>query len=281
MNDILVIGEAMVDIHVTPTAPFAFGTDTPSVNLLEPGGSGTNIAVWLTHLGANCHLIASVGDDAFGAFLTDQCHQRGVHSMFMVQANAPTGTCVVLIDQSGERSMLPDAGANRAITISPAQVMSSMHHLHVSGYSLAHPAGPSILSLLSAFPGTSSIDLASTAIIPGSSNLQQAAMLADVVFGTEDEFDCLTQAPTASVMVIKYGKRGVKAGRGTTMHHVPAPEVQVVSTTGAGDAFAAGFLTAWLADPVDLPSALNRGTKCSHIALSRVAAWPPARVSGE
>lgn len=281
MKEILVIGEAMVDIHATPKGPLAFGTDTPSVNRLEPGGSGTNIAVWLTHLGAICHLIASVGDDAFGTFLTDQCLQRGVHPMLMVQQGASTGTCVVLVDQFGERSMLPDAGANRAITVSSAQVMSSMQHLHVSGYSVVHPAGPSIIALLSAFPGTSSIDLASTAIIPGSSDLQQAAMLADVVFGTEDEFDCLAQAPTTSVMVIKYGERGVSAERGTAAHHVPAPEVQVVSTTGAGDAFAAGFLTGWLADPADLPSALNRGTKCSQITLGRVAAWPPARVSGE
>jgi len=281
MNEILVIGEAMVDIHVTPSAQLAFGTDTPSLNRIEPGGSGANIAVWLAHLGSACHLVASVGDDPFGTWLTHQCRQRGVHPIFTIQTNAATGTCVVLIDRAGERSMLPDAGANRAITPPSAQAVSDAQHIHVSGYSLAHPAGPRLLALLSTFPGTSSIDLASTAIISDHEDIHMAAMLADVVFGTEDEFACLPQTAKTTVMVIKKGDQGVTAVQGARQHHIPAPDVKVTSTTGAGDAFAAGFLHAWQKDPTDLPSALTHGTECSSITLSRVAAWPPTRVSGE
>jgi sugar/nucleoside kinase (ribokinase family) len=281
MSDVLVVGDAMVDVHVNPFTELAFGTDTPSSIRIEPGGSGTNIAAWLTYLGLDCHLVASIGQDPFGAFLTERCKKRSIHTHFTIETSVSTGTCVVLIDHAGERSMLPDTGANRAVMASTGADVPSTSHLHVSGYSLAHPAGLVILAFIQAFPGTTSIDLASTAVIPHCDALQEAALLADVAFGTEEEFACLERLPETSVAVIKGGADGVSAVLGSTRLHIPAPDVQVVSTTGAGDAFAAGFLTAWLQDPTAIEHALTLGTECAGQVLTRVAAWPPDEEPGE
>lgn len=280
MTKILVIGEAMVDLHVTPQVPFAFGSDTPSLINLEPGGSGTNVAAWLDQLGLDVWLIAAIGDDPLGVFLQDQCRKTSIHTGFITHPTMATGTCVVLLDMDGERSMFPDSGSNMAINVDNLEDLDAVQHVHVSGYSLVHPSGKAICDLMSEFPGTCSLDLASTAIMNESDTIQRAAELADVVFGTDQEFECLSEVSPYAISVIKHGGQGVRAvGPGADEYYVPAPAANVKSTTGAGDAFAAGFLMAWLLNPQDIPGALDLGSKCAHATLERVAAWPQAHVA--
>ena len=281
MTRTLVIGDALVDIHVRPMHDIAFGTDTPAATSITVGGAGANIAAWLAYQGIETHLAACVGRDPFAGYLIEHAERAGIQCLFQSTDQASTGTCVVIIDHHGERSMLPDSGANRYLMPPNIEPQAGIEHLHVSGYSLAHPFGPSLLEFMLGFSGTTSLDLASTAIVKRTPAIQAAAQAVDIVFGTVTEFADLDEMPTGPLTVVKDGARGVKACSGSSTWDVAAPSVHVVSTTGAGDAFAAGFLHGWFSERREIATALASGTALAERALSRVAAWPPARNTEE
>ena len=277
MTRTLVIGDVLVDIHVRPTREIAFGTDTPAVTSMTIGGAGANIAAWLAYQGVHTHLVACVGRDPLAGFLTESAQSAGIACWLQSTHQASTGTCVVIIDHHGERSMLPDSGANRYLMPPNIEPQAGIEHLHMSGYSLAHPPGQALLDFLLDFPGTTSLDLASTAIVDRTPAIQKAAHGVDVVFGTVAELADLNVFPSGPLVIAKDGSRGVHAFLDTRRWEIAAPSVHVVSTTGAGDAFAAGFLHRWFVDREDIAAALASGTAVAEHALGRVAAWPPAR----
>lgn len=281
MSRTLVIGDVLADIHVRPSGDIALGTDTPSATSITIGGAGANIAAWLAYQRIETYLAACVGRDPLAGYLIELAESAGVQCWFQSTDQVSTGTCVVIIDRDGERSMLPDSGANRHMRAPDLPLPSPVDHLHMSGYSLAHRSGAELLDFMFAFPGTTSLDLASTAIVGNTPAIQAAAHRVDVVFGTIAEFADLAQAPRAGLIVEKDGARGVRASFDSRQWDIAAPRVQVVSTTGAGDAFAAGFLCSWFRDRQDVSAALASGTALAELALSRVAAWPPARNPGE
>lgn len=277
MSRTLVMGDVLVDIHVRPAHDIAFGTDTPATTSITIGGAGANIAAWLAYQGTETHLAACVGRDPFARYLIEHAESAGIQCWFQSTGQASTGTCVVIIDQEGERSMLPDSGANQHLMPPDMAPLPHIEHLHVSGYSLAHPFGIGLLDFMLDFPGTTSLDLASTAIVGNTPAIKEAADHVDVVFGTVAELADLDAVPSVPLIVAKDGSRGVRAFLGSGQWDVAAPTVHVVSTTGAGDAFAAGFLHGWFGDRGDIAGALASGTALAERALSRVAAWPPAR----
>jgi sugar/nucleoside kinase (ribokinase family) len=276
-----VVGDSMMDVAVTTLTPMNYGTDTPAAIDISPGGAGANTAVWLAALNNDVTLITSVGQDPFGVALVTQLNEHSVRPHISTHADAPTGTCVVLVDDTGERSMFPDPGANRLLHRSPWSLPPDVDHFHVSGYSLAHPNGAWILEVLARFTGTTSLDLASTTILGAHSVVADAAAMVNLVFGTVAEFACVPSDTPLPHRVQKDGRNGVRACVDGKIYTMAAPHVDVVATTGAGDAFAAGFLTSWLAHSHDIPSCLDLGTRCAAQALSRVAAWPARDKPGE
>ena len=95
------------------------------------------------------HLIGRVGDDAAGRAVAEELAAAGVAGAPQVDPALGTGTCVVLVEPGGERSMLPDAGANAALAAVP--LPQGAAHLHVAGYALLHPGSrPAALALLAA-----------------------------------------------------------------------------------------------------------------------------------
>lgn len=291
MTAILVAGDAMVDILTRPSGSVAVGADTFTQTHLAPGGAGANTAAWLAFLGNETHFIAALGDDALGQVITHACRRVGVVDRSVVVPSVTSGTCIVLIDDTGERSMLPDPGANAHLPRVFPSVLPRCTHFHLSGYALAHPGADHLVDVLRAFPGTTSLDLASTTIIEHASAMHHAVDSCDIVFGTREEFEALgasrgsastdRTSHTPRIQVMKAGALGVTATRANDRWSIAAPDVQVASTTGAGDAFAAGFLNAWLVTPSDVDAALAGGTRCAARALRRVAAWPPGESAEE
>ena len=94
---IVVVGDVMTDIVVALDGPLAYGSDTPARIVHRGGGAGANLAAWLARAGANAVLIGAVGDDLAGAALREELPGALLH----VDAERPTGTCVVLVDASG------------------------------------------------------------------------------------------------------------------------------------------------------------------------------------
>ena len=263
---VLVVGDLATDIVVRPDGPVQPATDTPARVRMSGGGAAANSAAWLARAGVPVTLIARVGDDAPGRERVAELERIGVRCHVAVDPDEPTGTVVVLIDGHGERTMLPDRGANDRLC--PADIAAGFDtdavHLHLSGYSLLHngsrPAALAALEAARAAGLSTSVDAASAGPLTAAG---AAAFLGwvrgiDLLLANADEAAVLTGsgdpagagdllAAVAAAAVVKDGRRGAFwCGEGGPAHAPAVPAREVIDTTGAGDAFAAGLLAAWL-----------------------------------
>ena len=206
----------------------------------------------------------------------------------------PTGTCVVLVSPDGERSMVPDPGANGEWSLAdvPTDLWGPSTHLHVSGYALvnagARDAALEAVRLARHAGGTVSVDAASSGPVTrvGPSTFLSWIAGVDVVLANADEATVLTGcadpadaalalARPSRVVVVKLGADGaLVATRGSDdVDPPPRRQVEVVDTTGAGDAFAAGFLPGWRTGS-DLAAALDAGNALGARVVTRQGARP-------
>ena len=109
------LGDLMVDVVARLFGPLAEGSDSPAVISYVGGGSAANTAAWLTRVGATAVFVGAIGDDAAGQSQVESLHTLGVDVRFRVDRTRPTGTCLVLVAPTGERTMVPDPGANLAL----------------------------------------------------------------------------------------------------------------------------------------------------------------------
>ena len=291
--DVVVVGDVMVDVLAAMSTGLARGSDTPAAITTAGGGSAANVAAWLAGQGVPTSYVGRVGDDALGRESVAGLTDRGVTAWVSIDPELTTGTCIVLVEPGGERSMLPDAGANA--TLSPDHVPQRPFrpggHLHLSGYTLLNPgsrdAGLAALSLAAAADMTVSLDPSSGALLEqvGAArflemtrgvdlllaNRDEAAVLA----GTDDPHQAAEQlGDTYREVVVKVGANGALWQQGFITASAPAERnIEVVDTTGAGDAFAAGFLASWLLHP-EPETALAAGNRLAAKAVGRVGARP-------
>jgi sugar/nucleoside kinase (ribokinase family) len=265
---IVVAGDVMTDVVASLSGPVAPGSDTPARVVQRGGGAGANVAVWLARAGAAVTLIGRVGDDAAGREAAEGLRAEGVDARLAIDPARPTGTCVVLVEPGGERSMLPDAGANAGLEA--VALPGDATHLHLAGYALLHPGSrPAARALLAAARSAGlgvSVDPSSATPLrrTGAATFLEWVGAVDLLVPNRDEAAVLTGMPDpkaaaraltshAREVVVKLGAQGALWTDGETQVRAPAVDVLVTDTTGAGDAFAAGLLAARLAgaEPAD------------------------------
>ncbi len=263
---ILVVGDVMTDVIVVPEGPLVRGSDRRAAIRSRPGGSGANQAVWLGSMGTKVSFVARVG-------AADKPHLeayfKGFHvdPILVADATLPSGVLVTIVDPDGERSFLTDRGANLALSPSdmPVWLLEDTRMVLVSGYSY-FAEGPRHAVMWLAEEARQrgvplAVDAASVGFLDevGPKSFIEWTRGAELLFCNSDEAAALagsddleTQMRTLGThyarVLIKRGALGAALGGvAGVMHCQPAPPVKVVATTGAGDAFAAGFLTAELA----------------------------------
>jgi len=263
MTRVICLGDIMTDIVARLPSPLAYGSDTPTGVSFLGGGSAANTACWLAAAGVPSVIVGRVGEDERGRVARQLLRDAGVQLAVTVDRYRPTGACVVLINDLGERTMVPDAGANaslQAIDL-PTDLFVAGSHLHVSGYALfsdsVRPAALAALALARERGLTTSVDAASSALIRsvGSSQFLSWVGRPTPLFANADEAQVLsghistTDAARAlsfhcGQVVVKLGADGALWAEDGRASPVPTTPLNVVDTTGAGDAFAAGFLAA-------------------------------------
>ena len=265
------LGDLMVDVVARLFAPLAEGSDSPGVISYVGGGSVANTAAWLARVAESSVFVGAIGDDAAGQQQAESLHRLGVDVRFHVDRTRPTGTCLVLVAPTGERTMVPDPGANLSLLEHdvPVEEFRAGDHLHVSGYALLRDSRDAALHALRAAgeAGLSvSVGAASAAPLEllGASGF--LAMLPDraLLFANEKEAAVLagregSSADLARVLAGSGREVVVTAGSGdaawsngeavASMAAGPLDRPEL-DTTGAGDAFAAGFLAARARDAV-------------------------------
>jgi sugar/nucleoside kinase (ribokinase family) len=292
---VLVLGDVMTDVVARVDDPLALGSDTAAHVQTRQGGAGANVAAWLAALGRPVRFVGRVGADPFGSEAVRVLRDGGVDVRISTDPLRATGTVVVLVGADGERTMLPDAGANSGLT--PQDVAAGWVHecawLHVSGYTLLNPgsrgAGVAAIESARAAGVPISVDVASAAPLQvlGGKEFLRLTEGCELVFCTLDEAEVLvgTRDPdlalarlTASFreVVLKRGAAGASwACEGSATVCVPACPAagEVVDTTGAGDAFAAAYLAAAL-DGAPTGTALSKGCAAGASLVTRVGARP-------
>jgi ribokinase len=285
----------MVDVVAAAAGPLAHASDTDARVRWTGGGAAANVAAWLASEGASVALIARAGADVAGRGAVAELQEAGVVVHVVLDAERATGTCVVVIGADGERTMLPDRGANLALAPDdlPAELFVPGGHLHLSGYVLLHDgpraAGLAALDHAREAGMTISIDPASAAPL-GTCGVQRVLSWlggADLLLPNLDEARVLTgeDGPEAAAralvvragareVIVTLGASGALWTDGQAVERVAAPEVEnVVDTTGAGDAFAAGWLAARRAG-ADPRAALTAACILGSRAVSRAGARP-------
>jgi sugar/nucleoside kinase (ribokinase family) len=299
---VLVVGDLVTDVLVFHDSPLAVGSDTAASITVHGGGSAANTAAWLAHAGIAVELLAVVGADFAGDDRLAELRAAGVGCAAVRRTReAHTGSIVVLV-HNGQRSFLHDRGANLTLRTSDVDSalagLGQVSHLHLSGYTLfeaaTRPAGRHALRAAADHGLTISVDAASADPLRrvGGQSFLDWVRGTDVVLANVDEAHALLDDKTAApddlarglataaraFAVVKLGADGaVWAGHdGTVIRAEATPVPAPVDPTGAGDAFAAGLLAAWLtgAGP---QVALRAGSRLGADAVAVVGGRPPAR----
>lgn len=257
---IVCLGDVMVDVVAQLPGPLHVGSDTPAPIALHGGGSAANTASWLDRLGVPTSLIAKVGDDVFGTWSAEQFAWLG--NELAVDPVLTTGTCLVLVGPDGERTMVPDTGANTALApddVDPGEFRPG-RYLHVSGYALfsaARPAAVYALELAREAGMTISVGAASAAPLEaaGADDFFDWIGSDLLLIANRDEARVLTGLANARAaakalaarvgrVALTVGARGSLWCDGGEVVYQPTAAVEPVDTTGAGDAFTAALLWA-------------------------------------
>jgi sugar/nucleoside kinase (ribokinase family) len=245
------LGDALLDVVVRPERALVEGDDVPAEIRAGAGGQAANVAAWAVELGAQARVVAKRAEDTSAALVEAELRSRGVDVKGPVVPGR-SGIVVSQVGPGGERSMLSDRGVCPGLRAEELELswFRGCAVLHLSGYALlARPideAGAKAAGAVVAQGGRVSVDLAARTAIEafGPERLlgRLADLAPDVVFAGERELGALGGDPPASTLVVKRGARGCTVVAEGESIHYQAVTADVVDTTGAGDAFAAGFL---------------------------------------
>jgi sugar/nucleoside kinase (ribokinase family) len=295
MTRVVVVGDLMTDAVARAAYPLAKGSDTPAAVTMHGGGSGANVASWLAVEGVEVAFVGRRGSDIAGRNRDMELMGYGVDARLVMDAERPTGTCVVLVTHKGDRTMLSDPGANAALLPEdiPQDLFSPGAHMHLSGYALLNEGSrkAAMHALMQARKAQMSISVDGGSSSPlkrmGAEPFLEWTQGARLLIINTDQAEVLTgrEYPDQAAkvltawypqVVIKMGSDGAlwyTNGRPEPIVVAAEPVEKVVDGTGGGDAFTAGFLPSWL-DGKPPAEALAAGCALAAKAMAHIGARP-------
>jgi sugar/nucleoside kinase (ribokinase family) len=294
-TDVVVIGDCNPDIVLTDdcaTVEFGQHENLFSRGGLTVGGSGSITAAACARLGLRTAFIGTIGTDVFGDYMVGQLTARGVDVTHAARLrNAPTGFSVI-VSRGQDRAILTHPGAIGQLSIEhlPLHVLRGARHVHISSYFLldnVRPHLPTLLRQLRTAGVSISLDTNWDPRQAWNGGLASVLELIDVflpnaaeacaIAGTDDiERAVRLLAATTPAVAVKLGAEGALLAHADALHREPGYSFSTVETTGAGDAFNAGFLVGRLADlpPIRCLQLANAVGALSTQAVGAVEAQP-------
>jgi sugar/nucleoside kinase (ribokinase family) len=251
---IVSVGDLLADVVCRLEQPLRRGTDAFSSTTFRRGGSAANVAAFAAVGGFASRFVGAVGDDVLGRQLTSDLSALGVDVCAPIVSGRSTGTVIVLVEPDGERTMAPDRGASAFLGPPDRSWLVGASVIHVPLYAFAvEPLATTAATLINWAHEDGvlvSIDLSSSALLDelGVAEVDALArrLRPSVVFANEQEAPIAGGFALAPTFVHKRGALSVLLWRaGVPAQEVPVDAIdELGDSTGAGDAFAAGFLGA-------------------------------------
>jgi sugar/nucleoside kinase (ribokinase family) len=298
-SPILVLGDVNVDLIIPirekNAVPAASGENSLE---LQGGGTAGNTAVALARLGHLTSFIGSVGDDSYGRWAAQDLKSEGVDIRYLNRVrDAHTSMVMAVIHQDGERDLFvwPDSGGAHT-RLTPENINREM----IEGAAWLHTTGLCLREELTRSAQLKAMGLAKDLGIPVSLDLnlrmeswglekeirdvfQKAINLSAVILGSgademvpfagESDIEDAARAISAGkrTVIARLGGAGALVVEPQSVFSVPAYQVDVVDTLGAGDAFNGGFISARL-EGLDLHGCVKRGHAVAALKLGRKGA---------
>ena len=291
MSRFLCIGDAALDVIVKMQTELHVGSDTSSQISMHGGGAAANTATWLANLGHSVYFSCRLGNDAAGRAIAAEFDQWGIEYRKEFLTNEKTGVVVVLVNNAGERTMFPDSGANSGIDEKNLPPLAGFDAAFLSGYSVFNPLSTSgvlrMISMIKAANIPLIFDPASVGTMTsfGRERVLEMLSVMDIAIMNDDEArfiagkselnDALESLTSlVPLVVIKTGSSGAIAQlRGDTLLESKTEAIAAIDTTGAGDAFAAGFIPRWL-ESHDLLESMKAGNEVARRCVAIIGARP-------
>jgi ribokinase len=258
-----------VDRHPAP-GETVLGDDRQEL----PGGKGANQAVAAARLGAEVAFVGRVGDDDAGRRLRDGLAAEGVDVTHVrVDADAPTGVALIAVDRAGENTIVVSSGANARVSaadveaardvLANAAVTLVQHEVpeEAVAAAIAAAGGTVVLNPAPARPIVAPVDV----LVPNRGELEALAGRAG------DPVALARSLDPARAVVVTLGNEGAAVIEGSRVERIPAPRVDAVDTTGAGDAFC-GALAQALDAGADLVEAARWAVRAAAASVTRPGA---------
>lgn len=300
MPTIAVVGSIITDLAVTTPRLPARGENILAHRLqIGPGGKGANAAVAAARLGARAVLVGRIGDDDFGRQELAALRAAGVDtSAVSIDPTAQTGAAIILIDDTGENTILVVIGANDTLTpahveaglaphwdaldailinfeVPAAAVAAAVRGAQIHGVPSIIDAGP---------PRAWGPEIWGNATVISPNELEAATLVGFPIANDADAEMAarLLLAAGPQAVVLKRGAAGALLVTGALLQHFPSFRVDVVDTTGAGDAFSAA-LTVSLAEGKALAETVRFANAAGALAVTRLGTLPamPTRAETE
>jgi ribokinase len=285
---IVVVGSSNMDLVVrVPRLPAPGETLSGTDFRTLPGGKGANQAVAAARMGASVSFVACVGDDAFGAELSAGLARDGIDISHVRRlSGVPTGIACIAVDDGGRNSIMLVPGANAAL---------DSRHVHAAEPLLADAAALVCqlevpLEAVAAAIEAASRQRVTVILNPAPARQLDMALLGKVDFlvPNESEASLLSGIPVTDVesarraaavlrergprhVIVTLGAQGAWIAAPDAAFHLPAPRVNAVDTTAAGDTFIGGFAAA-LAAGADLRAAVALGQRAAAVSVTRFGA---------
>lgn len=283
--DLLVVGESLVDF-----VPLHRGRLRDAAGFeLHSGGAPGNVAIGASRLGASVGFLGVVGDDEFGWFIRRRLTLEGVDvSRMRMSDSAQTGLCFITLDATGERSFLHRGGDAHALLsvddVDPAYAGGARAVCFSSGVMRSPEGAAAIYALIEASNGLVCSDpgtfprhwgdplVLRARLMPALQRCHVIKCSSDETLFLAEETDPEAAAQAlvdigAQLAIVTCGPRGAIWARRDDRGRVPTPHVDVVDTTGAGDAFMAALMMRLSRETIE-PAHLSVETLEAHLAFA-------------
>ena len=279
---IAVVGSAMMDLTAyAEVLPDAGQTLAGQLFTTGFGGKGANQAVMAAHCGAEVHFIGKLGNDVFGTAIADNFVKVGIHSQYVDRSQTPNGVAHIWVDGRGENRIIIIPGANHEIEVSRAvAAINAIAELQIV-VAQCEIKQEVTTAAFKAAKARGCITILNPA--PYQELSAELLQLTDWLIPNETEFrelhgslpsndDVLKSFRPGKSSIVTLGSEGaVYISPQGELHHVSAPKVTAVDTTGAGDSFVGSFAFS-LASGKDPVAAMSFGIKVASLSVTRKGA---------